>query len=292
MKQYAIFVGVFALAACGGGGGHHGGGASIPDPVAPAVDMPDTVQSWSVPAGGDVATLGTVTAKAGDDSRTPDVFKFTLDESGKITSVNLDGAIYTQQGGKNEYVNVRGNETQTMNLETLGRDAGLSYADFGYAQKLEEKPGDIDRDFYVFAGGYDGKEITTRPNDATYTGTAVAYIESKTPGSIANRVTKTNDAKLVIDASGISTLTMNFPDWYNVVVKNGTNVELTGGGNLDSEFVMTDAMRANIHDVYNSQQFFGDGANATEVVNRVGFEAKDINTGREIEFDGAFGGKR
>lgn len=179
MKKYMIFMGALALAACNNGSSHHtGAGDIIPQPVAPAIDMPANVQI----------------------------------------------------------------------------------------------------------------------QNATYTGTAVAYVESEMPGKVVNKITQTNDASLVFDNTGNHTLTMKFSKadnpWYDVIVKNGTNISLAGGDNIDQDFMVTDAMLKSLKDAYFSQQYFGESGDPSEVVYRVGFETKDRTTGREIEFDGAFGGKR
>lgn len=287
MKKYMIFMGALALAACNNGSSHHtGAGDIIPQPVAPAIDMPANVQAWNSPAGSAQAIANST-----------DVFTFTIDNGGNIAKIVHDNKTYNRTGDTNEYVYKETNKTEKINLATLGKQAGLSYADFGYAMETELEPDSTERDFYVFAGGDALKEIKN-PNiqNATYTGTAVAYVESEMPGKVVNKITQTNDASLVFDNTGNHTLTMKFSKaanpWYDVIVKNGTNISLSGGANLGQDFMVTDAMLKSLKDAYFSQQYFGESGDPSEVVYRVGFEAKDRTTGREIEFDGAFGGKR
>lgn len=288
MKKYALLSGVLVLAACGGGGGggHHSGGAA--DLVVPGVNMPGDVQYFG--AGGD----SVVTAKSGDN-RDADLFVFNLDNSGAIQQIVTDNRTYTRQGDKNEYVNVAADERRTINLVTLGREAGLSYADFGYAQEVEQDIDSFERDIDVFAGGYASKEVAVNTvQDATFKGTAVAYVEADMPDRIANKVSKTDDANLVVDANGNHTLTMNFSKaenpWYDVVYKSGGRLEFSGGENVAPEFQITDGMVRSPD--YAAAQAYGDGGTASEVVYRVGTEFKDNATGRELEFDAAFGGKR
>ena len=133
-----------------------------------------------------------------------------------------------------------------------------------------------------------------------HTRAAVAYVEVETPGKVVNKITQVDDATLVFDAAGNNTLTMNFSQaenpWYNVIVKNGgatdASISLSGGGNIAPEFMVTEAMKNNLNDTYYSKKFYGDAGDPTEVVYRVGFEAHDKTVGREVEFDGAFGGIR
>ena len=44
--------------------------------------------------------------------------------------------------------------------------------------------------------------------------------------------------------------------WYDVIVKNGTNISLAGGDNIDQDFMVTDAMLKSLKDAYFSQQYF------------------------------------
>ncbi|MDE5615678.1 MAG: hypothetical protein K2I81_02495 [Alphaproteobacteria bacterium] len=279
MKRYILLVCVLGLAACHSGGGHHSD--YVPSPVEPAIDMPAAAQSWN---GGN--------AESGDNfSR--DVFRFTLDGAGNITAVELDGHMYAKTG-ENEYKYLEPGETHVLNLATLGREAGLQFADFGYAQKTELEANKTERDFYVFTGGRTDKMVNADlAKGATYVGTAVAYIEADMPGRIANQVSKTDDAKLVVDAAGNHMLSMNFSKadnpWYDVTADKTGKITLAGGGNVAADF-RVDGMA--VDDNYATGQFFGDAGVASEVVYRVGAEFKDNATGREVEFDSAFGGIR
>lgn len=278
MKKYAILTSVFVLAACHDGGGHHHSDY-VPSPNAPAIDMPTAAQSWN---GGD--------AESGDNfSR--DVFRFTLDGAGNITAVELDGDMYVKTGD-NEYKHLEPGKTSVLNLATLGREAGLQFADFGYAMETELEATKTDRDFYVFTGGRADKAVNADlAKGATYQGTAVAYIEADMTDRIANQVSKTDDAKLVVDASGNHTLTMNFATadkpWYNVTAHKDGTINLSGGENVAADFRVENMT---MHDNYATGRFFGDGGVASEATYRVGAEFKDNATGREVEFDSAFGG--
>ncbi len=283
MKKYILFTSLLALTACHSGGGHHhdyDGG--VIDPVEPEIAMPDAAQTWNA--------TGTVIADANGGSFS-DRFIFNVDEQGNIVSVVQDGRTYNQNGNKNEYVSKEANKTRTMNFATLGKEAGLQYADFGYAQETEKEPNKTERDFYVFTGG---REALNMPDvkDAVFTGTAVAYIEADMPGRIANQVSKTDDAKLVVDANGRRELTMNFSKadnpWYDVTYNGG--IVLSNGDKVAPEFQVSDSMIQK--DTYMANQFYGVNGTASEVTYRVGAEYEDKATGREVDFDAAFGGKR
>ena len=276
MKKYGILTLVFALAACGGGGGGDGDVIEFDFDV-PSIPMPATVQSWNGASNGGGAATST----------DKDTITFAVDDNGQITSVNFDGRAYAQQGGGNTYVNNTG--TRTVNLATLGQESGLTYADFGYLQEYKESPYDTDREFEVFTGGRD--RYTNPVTSATYTGTAVAYIQAESADGIANQVSKTSDAQLTIDAAGAQTMTMNFNTadnpWHNVTVNKGM-VTLSGNDAVvPVEFQVTSDMKGGRPDT--GVDFYG--LNADEAVYRLSVEYKNT-TGREIEFDGAFGGKK
>lgn len=285
MKKYVFLTSILALAACGGGGGgHHDNGGRLPD--VPALPMPADVQSFG--AGG----ASTAVAKSGGTGG--DRFIFTLDGNGVIKSVVEDNREYVRNGDKNEYIYTDDYQTRTMNLVTLGREAGLQYADFGYAQELENKSGYLDRDIDVFAGGYADKEYVGAINPATYKGVAVAYIEADNPdGTVYNQVSKTDDASLVIEAGQVPKLTMNFSKaenpWYDVVFENGWKITLSDADNkVDDKFKVTNSMVRG--DMYSSHDYYG--PNAEEAVYQLGAEYKDNTTGREVDFDAVFGGKK
>ena len=283
MKKSVILVMATLLAACHDGGGHHHNDDVIVKPVTPEIAMPGAVQTWA--AGGNTAV-----AYAGDDN--DDILKFTLDTNGAITAVNFDNRNYARQGNQNEYAHKDVKETRTLNLVTLGRDAGMRYADFGYAMETERDITSTERDFYVFAGGDATKELRRSDlNGATYTGTAVAYIESDMQNSVKNQISQTDDAQLVVDANGNRTMSMNFSNadkpWYDVVVTNG-KIALSGGDNVAAEFKVDGMV---MDSSYESVNAYGD-TTAQEVVYRVGAEYENKITGREVEFDAAFGGVR
>lgn len=285
MKKYSLIALVLTLSACGGGGGGSDGGNG--GFIAPAVNMPGNVQSWSS------TTHKMVQAKTADND---DVFTFHLDSTGEILSVDYDNRHYARRGNENAYVNTDDGVTRTMNLATFGRDAGLTYADFGYAQEYEFNQYFTDREFEVFGGGAVANEYKgNQPMATTYTGTAVAYIQADTPTGIANQVSKTDDAKLVFDGAGHKVLNMNFSKadtpWYDVALVNGHKIQLTDNDNkVPEQFRVTDDMvQKSLH---TGQKFYGpNGATPDEVIHRLNFEMKN-ETGREIEFDGVFGGKR
>jgi len=285
MKKYVILTSMLALAACHSGGGSHHGGPAF-DPVEPEIDMPSAVQQWN--------QKGNAVNAIADKGKPGDIFTFNVDNAGNITSVSLEGRTYNRNGDKNEYVYTEPNKTRTIELATLGREAGLSFADFGYAQETEQEPGKTDRDFYVFTGGMNEKMIDTNTvKDATFTGTAVAYIESDKPGNIVNQMSKVDGATLVVDANGAHKLTMPFSQadkpWYDVVYNNGLTFELSNGDKVASDFRVEGMTQK---EMYVSKQFYGDAGSASEVTYRVGAEYKDNATGREVDFDAAFGGKR
>jgi len=284
MKKYFVLTSILALCAChSGGGSHHD--SYVPDPVEPAIEMPSAVQQWNKGWDNDYV------ADSGPEYDR-DTFIFHVDGRGNISTVTLEGRKYNRNGDKNEYVYTEPNKTRTIELATLGKEAGLQFADFGYAQETELEPGKTDRDFYVFTGG---QNPLTNPDvkDATFTGTAVAYIEADMPDRVANQVSKTDKATLVVDANGAHRLTMPFSQadkpWYDVVADKNGNIQLSNGANVAADF-RVDGIAA--RDNYATHQFYGTNGVAEEVTYRVGAEYKDNATGREVDFDAAFGGKR
>ena len=127
-----------------------------------------------------------------------------------------------------------------VGLDVYGVNVGLRYSDFGKLsgiQYLEDNKADAEKLGYVFAGGYDIKNIDkdTMSGKMTFSGKAVGHVMHHTEDvdgvATNNYLDIASDAKLVFE-DGVETLAMNFSDnanannrWYDVeFVKDGDNV--------------------------------------------------------------------
>ncbi|MBD5389478.1 hypothetical protein HDR63_04460 [bacterium] len=294
MRKYALLAMTCALAACGGGsGGEWHGDYNPADGVPPALDIPNgagTIPTW----GNGVVKNMSIAARTADNED----LTFFLNGAGQITSINFDNREYKVQSDRNEFVNVTDGVARTLNLVNLGKEAGLTYADFGYIQETENHGYYIDRDVDVFVGGPGVYEHSgSNPKDATYTGVAAAYIQAETAdGVVKNQISQTTDAKLVTNAIGTSTLTMNFSKaanpWYDVIY-DGTKITLINtGNNVPAAFMVTADMKPDGGPTGGAPKWYGAPGDTSEVVWRVAQEWEDKTTGREVDMDAVFGGKR
>lgn len=123
-----------------------------------------------------------------------------------------------------------------VGLDAYGASVGLRYSDFGKIsgiQYLESNKADAEKLGYIFAGGYDIKNIDkdTMSGKMAFAGKAVGQVMNHTEDADGvatnNYLDIASDAKLVFE-DGKETLTMNFSDWYDVeYVKDGDNIKVS-----------------------------------------------------------------
>lgn len=130
-----------------------------------------------------------------------------------------------------------------VNIQAYGQETGLKFSDFGTISGVHKK-GKINNDQqdigYVFAGGYDIKEISkeTINKKMEFAGNAVGkvmyFYEDETGAATQEYLNIAAAANMIFD-NGKETLTANFSEnknaanrWYDVVVEfNGTDADLS-----------------------------------------------------------------
>ncbi|MGN0929867.1 MAG: hypothetical protein ACI4N3_04465 [Alphaproteobacteria bacterium] len=179
---------------------------------------------------------------------------FELDKDGKIiawgeykidqSKISPNGSVILSTGDTKEGSHYKNNETT---LTSIGKEVGLSYFDFfkfrdtmfefaGYDKDGNRINADTPKTTqYGLYGGYKEREISSKKIDKdieeiNFTGKAVGGVDArlthteKTTGKI-DRIEKTLDlegnATLNFKNGDIptSTLTMNFDNWYDVIIK-------------------------------------------------------------------------
>ena len=126
---------------------------------------------------------------------------------------------------------------KTVTMVGLGKDFGLKYADFGYAQLDEEDDNhNVQTMYSPYAGGYTSRIVNADKVEegAQYSGTALLTVETSTYGGghteKEGTLFKNEGAILSYDGDGVHTLTMdnlvNMDDtskkWYDVSVSGNT----------------------------------------------------------------------
>lgn len=163
--------------------------------------------------------------------------KFGIDSAtGKINSITIDSDSSSpetfQYENGNQFVNAADESSvRQLTYNSIGRDLGLSYSDFGYYHIDSGVNDSIDTAVehnVMFAGGYDNKKInpTQIKSEHKFTGRAVGLVESD--GGNGGRIFLDGVATLNF-ANATSTLTADFDNWYDVkIVQNadGTNTDM------------------------------------------------------------------
>ncbi|MBR5355258.1 MAG: hypothetical protein IK122_03995 [Alphaproteobacteria bacterium] len=116
----------------------------------------------------------------------------------------------------------------TAKLDVQGVDAGLKYADLGFAhlRVSNANESDVKEDGYSpYVGGYDALKKTQLATEKTFTGTAVAGIDGVDDGMLVRQ----DNAKLTMYTTGASKLVMDNlvavdddhsgDQWYNVTIE-------------------------------------------------------------------------
>lgn len=194
-------------------------------------------------------TMAAASAGHGDEGGSKDVFKFRLDDKGKIDAVIWDAyisnngtlerddsatAVFTRNNDENNSFHVEQTNGEGHHYEgngvftTYGRDLGLKYSDFGQGIFILDVDGeeDTENSYEPFAGGYKFLRKDSPETAMNFTGKAV--------GSVSNHDFAKNvygPATLEFD-NGAETLNMNFTQttntaddtpWYNVTITRNTN---------------------------------------------------------------------
>lgn len=183
----------------------------------------------------DITEINFSTA-AGADKK----LRFLINSDGQINGINFDGVDYTRNGDTNVFTDTEG-ATLTYKSGVMDTDSGipnLSYSDFGVYQITADG---VAGKNIPFAGGYESRRIAeSRIMDAIdgnleFSGAAV--------GTVTNSENKNLDIRddrafLVFNKSdGVSTLTANFANWYNVTLSRDMNA--TNGNIIFSNYVGT-----------------------------------------------------
>lgn len=220
-------------------------------------------------------------------------------------------------------------EQTTFTTHLLGKDIGLKYADFGYADAHMTRTVDGENadwnEYNTMAGGYSLKKISADnlPMDTkmTFTGSAVAGLRvqvgnwDEEDGIEKQMLARTNDATLTFD-KGTEELEMNFSKntdaenrWYDVKFTKDAN------GNINMHYSNEEALSDKDFALYGytnndvpldtksenatfETSYYGDAGTASEATAVVGFRDEDMlqsqegYTYRELDFNAAFGGTR
>ena len=160
---------------------------------------------------------------------------FTVESDGTIAKVTLDDGLSTKTFNNiengNQFYNIEvDNEDfvkNTLTYNSVGKELGLSYSDFGFYnitnnnQITNEVLSTIESNI-LFMGGYPEQEIAAEniSQDLEFSGKALANV---TKGE--NTMNLTDDTAVLNfnKESGTSTLTASFDNWYDVEV-NGSNI--------------------------------------------------------------------
>ncbi len=336
MKKYAILTSVLALTACAGGsGGGSAGGALSPEESNLAVTGMRTsveidknghsvnVRSAVTPRnsavgytelsnGNKIYDLRNVKFTFGDEQFGKDSLTFDVDSDKKITKF----IIAEEHGGKRTFnrigdtntfegkVDVGTEEDGVLTYNSMGKDLGLQYSDFG---NFDVKVGGVGiSDWAVpFAGGYDVKKIDAEniSDNATFEGRATGYA-AKVTGNVdeAVMVPLDSDAKLEFDgATHTSTLTANFDNWYDVkYTESGTTKEIEfsnyvgNGPQFDKTTYNLDDINTNEKPKIESDiHYYGDDGIPTEVTGVIQLRecSGDCGDSPEVRMNLGFGAK-
>ena len=232
--------------------------------------------------------------------------KFTLDGDGEIIGMTLtrdSGDVDLAKLGDSSTFygsDIENGRVLELAYDSLGKEMGLSYSDFGLINILSSMDGDQRVDVFLmpFAGGYDDKKI------------AVAYIEKDMSfsGRATGRVAKgahivqlqqdaARPTTLTFDTqSKTSTLNANFKNWYDVTVDSTGAISFTdykdnepGGTPIDMQLATTPnddgvitANGANMNVGY-----YGPSTTPTEVTGTVQFTETGVDNG--VQMDMSFG---
>ncbi len=230
------------------------------------------------------------------------VLKFVIDDGeenngpGKITAIK----VADQQYNRIEDTYTFENEESILTYNSLGKELGLSYSDFGTYKVVNKINNEILTDNTPFAGGYSAKEITDIAQNIEFTGKAIGTVSKMAEDGEQKKLEKIDiagNAALNFDnETGVSTLGATFDNWYDVTVKDDTagTIEFSNYKNNANEYDMQvsgdmiedkiTASGANMDVNYYGQ--FPENKRPTEAAGLVQY--KDANG---VKLDMAFGAK-
>ncbi|MDR2685513.1 MAG: hypothetical protein LBB23_01920 [Rickettsiales bacterium] len=210
--------------------------------------------------------------KAAMGNGKPDTMKFVIDKNGKITGIHFveeavfKGELKRQNDTGNFIVNAaaNGNATGSFAYDSIGKQLGLSYSDFGTMTFNGSVGGENFTNVKVpFAGGYEIKKINKGDiaGEAKFTGRAIGYIEAQGQGLHNLIPASAKNATLTFNA-GKETLEANFSNWYDVKIStfayNDISVQFIGNGK-NAPQAYKDGFTTNEGDVrYFDTNYYGD----------------------------------
>lgn len=163
--------------------------------------------------------------------------QFILDDDGRITGAKIVQDGKTVKFDNWVYTDINDDATR-MYFNSIGKNLGLSYSDFGTYSVVKNRPDaasdirDILSDNAVFAGGYLSHKIGTEDiaGDVNFTGRAVG-----TASNAQHVVDLDGNATLVFNRStGNSTLSAQFNNWYDVNVNDNGEIEFNNYSNKNN----------------------------------------------------------
>ena len=228
--------------------------------------------------------------------------KFTLDGDGEIIGMTLtrdSGDVDLAKLGDSSTFygsDIENGRVLELAYDSLGKEMGLSYSDFGLINILSSMDGDQRVDVFLmpFAGGYDDKKIAVADidSDMTFTGRATGRV-AKGSHAVQLQQDTARPTKLTFDTqSQTSTLNANFNNWYDVVVdstgaisftdyKNNNNgVDMQLAATADDGVITKNGANMNVG-------YYGPSATPTEVTGTVQFTETGVDNG--IQMDMSFG---
>jgi len=176
-------------------------------------------------------------------------------------------------------VNHNGHQDAVLTYNSLGKDVGLKYSDFG-GFDIDV----IDGWRPTFAGGYDVKKIDTQDisNDVTFTGKATGSVVAVLGGEGSGvALPLDSNANLTFNKnSKTTTMTASFDNWYDVEytkVGNDTgNVAFTNGKNEDFYLIGdTQGNGRTVSVTGEDVRYFGDNNIASEAAGII--QVRDCN---------------
>ena len=249
-----------------------------------------------------VLTVDNATLTATNDYK----MKFTLDGDGEIIGMTLTrdsgDVILDKLGDSSTFYgsDIENGRVLELAYDSLGKEMGLSYSDFGLINILSSMDGDQRVDVFLmpFAGGYDDKKIAVAniDTDMTFSGRATGRV-AKGAHIVQLQQDAARPTTLTFDTqSKTSTLNANFKNWYDVTVDSTGAISFTdykdnepGGTPIDMQLAATPnddgvitANGANMNVGY-----YGPSTTPTEVTGTVQFTETGVDNG--VQMDMSFG---
>ena len=134
---------------------------------------------------------------------------------GEITTIKVNDTLYERIGDSNTFQN----EDSILTYNSVGKELGLSYSDFGTYYISDKDTNKILIASTPFAGGYNSREVSNIVQNMNFSGQAVGVVTNNNNNT--ESIDISGNATLTFDQeTGISTLDANFTNWYDIVVQN------------------------------------------------------------------------